>query len=162
MRRTHIVDVVFTLVLFCVFVASVLMVLLSGAGVYRGIAETMEKSYEERTCLQYIEAKLRHFSGEGNIALTDFGDSSALMLSQEIEGTVYSTYIYYHDGVIKELFAESSLEFSPQDGLDIIRAQGISFDWVSENLIRIDCTGESGGGAEIFFNVRGVESGGAA
>lgn len=160
MRRAHIVDVVFTLVLFCVFVASVLMVLLSGAGVYKGVVETMEKSYEERTCLQYIEAKLRHYSGEGNIALADFGGCNALMLSQVIDETTYNTYIYYYNGVIKELFADSSLEFYPQDGLDIIKAQGISFDLASGNLLRIACTGESGGGAEIFFNLRGGESGG--
>lgn len=162
MKKGHTVDVVFTLVLFCVFAASVMMALLSGAGVYKGVAETMAQSYEERTCLQYISAKIRHYNGDGGVFLGTFGENEALVLSEDIDGDLYNTYIYYYEGKVKELFADAELEFYPEDGFDIIEAQGISFEQTASNLIRIECTGASGNSAELLVNLRGAESEAAA
>lgn len=53
----HTIDIVFILVLFCLFAASVLSVLLAGANGYQGIVDKMEGQYAERTCLSYLDAK---------------------------------------------------------------------------------------------------------
>ena len=50
----HTIDTVFVLVLFCLFAAAVLMVLLAGANAYQQIADNMESQYAERTCLASV------------------------------------------------------------------------------------------------------------
>ena len=159
MKRNGTADIIFTLVLFCVFTISVLMVLLSGAGVYKGIVEAMDGSYEERTCLQYIGAKILHYSGEGTVSEADINGVGALILTENIEGYDYNTYIYLHEGKIKELFTAGDLPFYPEDGLDILEAEGLVFDMVSDNLLRIECTGLGGKSSEIFAGLRGIEGG---
>ena len=159
MKRNGTADIIFTLVLFCVFTVSVLMVLLSGAGVYKGIVEAMDGSFEERTCLQYIGAKIRHYSGEGTVSVADINGVSALVLTENIEGYDYNTYIYLHAGRIKELFTDGDLSFYPEDGLDILEAYRLVFNKVSDNLLRIECTGAGGRSSEIFAGLRGIEGG---
>ena len=59
--ENHTINTIFVLVLFCVFAVAVLLVLLAGTGAYQDIADRMERQYEERTCLSYLDAKVRHY-----------------------------------------------------------------------------------------------------
>ncbi|MDR1194551.1 MAG: DUF4860 domain-containing protein [Peptococcaceae bacterium] len=151
----HRVDVVFALALFCAFAASILMVLITGANVYRDVAATMEGNYEERTCLSYIGAKLRHFDSEGGVSVGRLGDTTALLLSERIDGAEFVTYIYYDDGYAKELFTEMGAELPPEAGLNIIPARSLEFEEVAEGLIRARCEGKSGNSADIYLAPRG-------
>ena len=159
MKKNGTADIIFTLVLFCVFTVSVLMVLLTGAGVYKGIVAAMDSSYEERTCLQYIGSKIRHYSGEGNISVADINGIEALVLTENIWGDDYNTYIYMHDGKVKELFTYCDLEFFPEDGFDILDARQLTFEKAANNLLRIECLGAGGSRSEIFAGIRAAEGG---
>lgn len=156
MKRGHTIDIVFVLMLFCVFAASVLLVLLTGAGTYQDIAESMEDHYQERTCLNYIATKIRHHDAEGSVEIVDtIGDTALkLKMSEMIDSTVYNTIIYYHNGMIMELFTEDGIEIEADGGFEIIKAEKIVFEMVSDNLLRIECTGDGGGTAEIFISLR--------
>ncbi len=158
MRRAHTIDLVFSLTLFCAFAASMLFVLLSGAKIYRGVENCIEENYEERSCLNYIASKLRHFDAEGAVRLTDFGDSDALLLTQSIDGIEYGTFLYTYRGMVMELFTELPLEFGPEAGSAVLPAESLHFSWASDRLLRVECSG-SGGSTAVFVTLRAAGEG---
>ena len=163
MKRRHSVDIIFALALFCVFAASVLLVLMNGAGVYRGVAERLEQYYEERSCLSYLSTKIHHFDTAGAVSLTAYGDGEALLLTEVIDGCEYGTVIYTHEGMIMELFTETPISFGPEAGSRILPAAGLHFSWLAEGrLLRIACTGASGNSAEISVALSAVGEGAPA
>lgn len=147
-------DAVFLLVLFCVFSAAVLSVLLAGAGAYQNIAARMESQYGERTCLSYLDAKIRHYDGAGQVAVEPFQQRDALALYEEIEGVRYKTLIYYADGAVRELFFEDGLEFQPADGAVVIPAQDLQIVQKTDQLLQLTCISEQGRQNELLVYLR--------
>ena len=162
-ERSYSVDTVFVLVLFCVFAATILFVLMSGANVYKETASIMHERYEERTCLSYISAKIKHYDSKDSVYLTDFNGTTALALDDEINGVKYNTLIYFYNGHVKELFCEKGAKFGIESGTDIIKAKNLQFAKVDEKsgLIKVKCTGETGGSSTIIIGTMS-ENGGAA
>ena len=154
---SHKVDTVFPLILFGVFAVSVLLVLLAGAGAYQDIAARMERQYEERTCLSYLDAKVRHYDAAGQVAVEMLDECQALALYEEIEGVRYKTLIYCYDGYVRELFFEDGLAFQAEDGQRVLLAQDLSFRWAQTNLLQIVCTTAGGEAAELMVYLHSGE-----
>lgn len=140
----HTIDTIFVLVLFCVFTAAILMVLLSGANAYQTIASKMEEQYAERTCLSYLDAKIRHYDEIGMVGIESFGDAEALALYEDLEGIRYKTLIYFIDGYVWELFFENGLQFQPEDGQKIIPAQDLQIERKTNDLLYLTCISKDG------------------
>ena len=137
MRRfesKHHMDGLLILLLFGVFAVSILAVLLSGAGVYRRLAERDDHSYDRRTAVQYVATRVRQADQAGGVSVRTFEGCPALILSEEIEGETYETRIYHYDGYIRELFTDVTGEFSPEDGEKIMKAEELLFSVENENL----------------------------
>lgn len=143
-QDNHTIDIVFMLALFCAFAAAVLSVLLAGAGAYQSIANNMEEQYDERTCLAYVDAKLRHYDERGMVAVRQFGGSDALALSETVDDTQYTTLIYYADGYVRELYFEEGLQFQPEDGEKIIAVQDLKITRLRDDLLRLTCISADG------------------
>lgn len=158
MRRGHALDVVLSMVLFGLFAASILMVLMMGAQSYQSVVTSMEEGYEERTCLQYIATKVNHYSGTDAVEVTQFGEGSALALKETIDGYDYVTYIYFHEGQVKELFCECDVVLGPEAGFSVLWVEGFTVDAVDDNLLQLTCTG-SGGTAQLFVGLSLGEGG---
>jgi hypothetical protein len=154
MKRPHSVDLVFALALLGVFAASMLLALLAGARVYRGVADRLEESYAERSCLSYVAAKLRHADTAGAVSLIPFGDGDALLLTETIDGDEYGTVIYLYQGMVRELFTQMPLAFGPETGSEVLPAQSLRFAWLSGNLLRVECRGEGGSTAGVDVALR--------
>ncbi len=161
-ERSYSVDTVFVLVLFCVFAATILFVLMSGANVYKETARIMQERYEERTCLSYISQKVRHCDSDNAVYITEFDGTPALALEDEINNKEYNTLIYFYDGHVKELFCEKGAAFSKESGTDIIEAKNLQFANVDKDsgLIKIKCTGTNGDSSTIIIGTMS-ENGGA-
>lgn len=56
-NQGHIVDLFFTLSLFCLFAASALIVVIIGSDVYRKTTANMEENYATQTALSYTAEK---------------------------------------------------------------------------------------------------------
>ena len=141
MKKSHVsVELAAGLLLFCVFTVTMLFVLVSGAGAYQKISETMEEQYRERTCLSYIAAKIRHADSNGSVYTGTFGGGSALYLEEEEDGTVYVTVLYYYDGSVRELFTLKDTQLLPEDGFEILSADNLTFSEPADGLIRAVCT----------------------
>lgn len=150
MRKTikeHKIGSFFVLLIFCIFIFSVLFVLMFGARIYNRVSQRNESSLASRTCVQYIVEKIHQFDTTGGVYVAPFSDDyddDALYLAQEIEGLTYTTRIYYYDGCVYELFSEAGYEFSPSDGNKVIAAELLNFSQ-NGNLITITAQGEGGG-----------------
>jgi len=147
------------LVLFGVFAVCVLAVLLSGAKAYRRITERDARTYDSRTCAQFIATKLRQAPAPDAVALSDFGSSDAIEIRESINGEEYITRLYCHDGWLMELFTAADGEFSPEDGEQILPARSLS---LSEESGLISVTVIDGSGSEIqqYLFLRGGQEGG--
>lgn len=153
-KSSHTIDIVFSLALFCAFAASVLLVLMTGAGVYRGAVKASKQRFEERVCVGYIATKVRYANTLGAVSTEQYGDGQALVLSETIDGVRYSTYIYMHNGYVHELFCEAGLGLPPDDSdTRIAAARSLDFEFVQSNLLKVTCVGTGGGIEQMFLSV---------
>ena len=135
--RKHSTDILFVLLLFLVFTSSALAVILLGAKVYQNTASRMESNYTVRTALAYVTEKIRHADESGAISPGELDGLPALILSQEIEGTSYRTYLYFQDGAFKEL--------TPEQGTVIVSLAGFSIEKTEDGFYSVraeDANGE--------------------
>ena len=104
------------LLLLALFALSILLVLLLGTEIYRGLTERSAAGYEERTAAQYLATRLRQGDVVGSVRLEEFGGADALVLSQELEGGTYETRVYCSGGYLRELFSRAGTPCAPEDG----------------------------------------------
>ncbi len=117
---THNLDGLAALLLFAVFAASVMAVLLTGAKAYRGVTRRDQEAYNARTAVQYVAQRVRQADSLYGITLEDFEGVECLVLGQ---GEPYITRLYCYDGWLMELYCLAGESFSPEDGERIIEAQ---------------------------------------
>ena len=138
-RRGQDVTTVFILLIFCVFAFSILSVLLLGVDVYRGVNEASANGYGQRSCLAYITAKVRHSDSADAIGVCEFGESTALELTEYFNGVEYVTRIYLYEGNVCELFFEKALDLPPSAGLAICPAESLDMQLWEDDMIRVEC-----------------------
>lgn len=139
----HIIDVLFVLALFAVFIATALIVALMGADVYRDTVENMNRSFDTQTSLTYVSTKIRQNDIAGGVFLDDMAGIPSLVLEQEVEGEVYQTWIYHYDGSLKEMFVKKGSVLDPEFGISIMSVESFA---VTEHkgLFRIATTDRDG------------------
>lgn len=109
-------DQLLTLLLFTVFLTSVLLVLLTGADVVNKLSARDQKNYNQRTTIQYLATRIRQADQSGMISVSTMGDSDAFVIKEVIDDTPYETWIYCYDGYLCELFSESGMELEAEYG----------------------------------------------
>jgi len=125
------------LTVFCVFALCILLVLLTGADVYRRMTDRQEEHFDRRTAVQYIATRVRQGDAANLIKVEDFGGYSALVIGEEIDGQQYCTRVYCCDGYIRELFTAANGNFSPEDGERILKAEQVNFD-LNDSVLTVD------------------------
>ena len=103
MKKRNQMGSVLVLLVFAVFVVSVMLVLLTGADVVQKLSARDRRSYEHRTVIQYITTRVRQADENAMVSVRDFQGQSALVLSEEIEGYPYETLVYCWDGYLRSL-----------------------------------------------------------
>lgn len=145
------ISLVFQLLLCCIFVFCLLSVLLTGTEVYKSVSSLSQDGYDGRTCLAYIEAKLRSADGAGSLRVGDFDGHSAVFITEVYDDTEYTTTIYYYEDQVYELFTLSDVELGPEAGEPIIEAESLSFSH-ENGVITVTC-----GDKNIFYSPRSRE-----
>ena len=131
------IDGIFVLMIFCVFAASVLVVLIFSARIYKNMTDLSREGYEDQTCLSYIWTKVRNEDEAGKIFIGDFQGIPALCLDDDYGGVAYRTSIYLYDGWIREMFSQADLDFEPEDGSRVIEAQLFNLEQLENGLIKV-------------------------
>lgn len=152
--QKHQIDGLIALVLFGVFAACVLSVLLTGADVYHKLTVRDQEAYARRTCAQYVATKVRQASSGYAVEVTNFDGVDALALSENIDGEIYVTQVYCYDGWLRELFTAEGGEFLPEDGEQIIEAQAMDLA-LEDGLLTVDLTDGAGAETQLVLFLRG-------
>lgn len=116
---------------FALFAVCVLLVLLSGADVYRRLTETGEARYARRTAVQYITTRVRQ--GQAT-EVGSFGGNDALIFRETVNGKHYLTRVYCHEGSLRELFTPETGDFSPAEGEILLPVEELALS-VEGNLL---------------------------
>lgn len=153
-RQNHQIDGLITLVLFGVFAACVLSVLLTGAKVYRDLTAEDREAYDRRVCAQYVTTKVRQIPSGDTIEVSEHDGTDVLSFGEEIEGEDYITRIYCYDGWIRELFTFRDAEFFPEDGEAVVQAQAMELG-LDDDLLTVELTDSDGAEIHLALTLRG-------
>lgn len=162
MKQEHsfIVDVLFVLALFGVFAISALVLVTIGADVYQHTVQDMSANYETRTAVSYLTEKVHQnditsAEGESNACITTLNGTPALMLSQEVNEEVYSTYLYLYDGYLKELFMQQNNSLGGnalEAGVNIMKLDSFHLQQMNSNLLSIEMATIQGESYQIYVS----------
>jgi len=149
---------VLVLLVFAVFMVSVLFVLLSGADTVQKLTNRDQRTYNHRTAVQYVAMRV-HQADEAGAVSVKSGEVPALVLTETIEGQTYETRIYYCDGYLREMFCLQDADLAPEFGEEILPMAG--FDVSLEGaLLRAEFLMDDGSTESLCLYLR--SEGGAA
>lgn len=155
----HYMDTLAALLLFGVFAACVLTVLLTGADAYARMIKRDGVTYDRRTCIQYVATRIRQADTAGGVSLEVFGGVKALVL-KDWQDENYITRVYYHDGYLMELYSEADLDLSPEDGERIMACDWMRLSLV-DGLLTVDLLDPQGEVTTLRLSLRSGEEGAA-
>ena len=144
------------LLLFGVFAACVLLVLLTGADAYRRLTERDQAAYDRRTCVQYVATRVRQADCAGGVSVSEFDGVPVLELHESIEGTEYVTLVYCYDGWLRELFAAADAGLDPEAGETVMEAQDLALS-LEDGLLTVAVTDSRGTVNTLVLSLRSGE-----
>ena len=127
MKQRMGVNSLISLILFTLFALSMLLCLLFCASRYAALTENGQSAFESRTAGAFFSTKVRQCDDMGKISIEAICECSALAFSESIDGEDYVSYIYCHDGYLKELFTLADIEHLPEDGEKLFALDSVSF-----------------------------------
>lgn len=110
---------VLVLLVFAVFMVSVLLVLLSGADTVQKLTNRDQHTYNHRTAVQYVAMRVHQADVAGAVTV-EGGETPTLVLTETIDGQPYETRIYCYDGYLREMFCQQNAGLSPEFGEEIL------------------------------------------
>lgn len=160
-ENRHVVDTIFVLALFAIFAVCALMLVSIGAGVYQKTVDDMNTNYNSRTTYSYVAEKLRQNDTAGSISVGQIGNSEALILSEEVNGSVYSTYLYAYDGYLRELFISPDFiinESSAEAGQKLLPINNFTLEKTSSGLYKFSMTTDDNQEIELYISPKSERS----
>lgn len=136
-QNQHIIDILFVLALFALFVLSAIFLISIGANIYTKTMSNMDKNFNSRTAVAYINEKLRQSDAEHSIETGYFGDCPSIIIKENINNKEYNTYIYSYNNKLMELTVRSDISLSPEAGQPIIDIYDFKIDKTSDSLIHL-------------------------
>ncbi|MCM1190756.1 MAG: DUF4860 domain-containing protein [bacterium] len=160
-EKHFVVDVLFVLALFGVFAISALVLVTVGADVYQHTVRDMSRNYDDRTAIAYITEKIRQSDGilsDGSYAVTlgSLEQQPALILTDELDGEEYCTYLYLHDGWLKELYIRRDSYIGDSllnAGQNIIKLDALEYRQIDDELLSVSMTTPSGGTRQLYLSL---------
>ena len=140
-----------TLLTCAVFAVCVLLVLLSGADVYRHLTEEGEDQYARRTAAQYITTRIRQADA---VEISCFAGLDTLQFRETVNGRSYITRIYCYDGSLRELFTPAEGQFLPEDGEKLLNMEDLSLS-AEGGLLLVEITLPDGRTQTLYLRQKG-------
>ena len=153
-KQSHSADFLFPLILFFIFALLALFTILFSADIYSRITQHSTLENSAYAAVSYISQKIRRNDTGGNIYLGKLNGIDALILEQEINGSVCDTYIYQYDNKLYELYAEKDAVVIPQSGQALIEIEQLTITAAADQLFYICCTDQNGNTEALYSAVR--------
>lgn len=152
--KGHSIDTLFAILLFSILTLCALSIIVLGGKVYQNIAKNMDENFTSRTALSYISNKVKQHDKTDSVLVESRQGEEALILKEDIDGTIYETWIYYDNGSIKEIFTEEGTDIPLDTGTVILNAQDIHFKLTGSNLLHTEVISKDGGSMKLLLNLR--------
>lgn len=143
-RKDHSVDLLFSILLFGMYVLFLLLMLLFAAKAYQNAVKGTDENYNLRTAMSYITVKIRQHDNGQDVFLGDLQGTEALCLTDTIDEEIYTTYIYLYDGQLKELFTPEGSMASLSMGTTIASLNSFLIEETPEKFYRISMEDTNG------------------
>ncbi len=157
-KDKHMIDSVFVICLMLLFVLCALAVIAIGATIYQKNVSSMANNNSHRIASAYITEKIRQSDINGSVGTKDLFGEKVLVMSKEINGESYNTYIYDFDGKLMELMARDDLNVVyPQSGQKIMEVKSFDIEEVSSKLFKIEVVLEDGTEDFLYISKRSTE-----
>lgn len=154
------VNLLLPILLFCVFVLSAAAVVLFSARIYQRTVTSGSENFDDRVSLAYVTEKVHRSDVGGGVSIGNFDGCEALVLTQEINGTEYITYLYQYGGSLRELYVKSGTSASAESGTAILPLEGFHVEMLSDKLLYAQCvtgTGETVSGCICLRGEKGAD-----
>ncbi|MCL2016177.1 MAG: DUF4860 domain-containing protein [Defluviitaleaceae bacterium] len=161
-NRRHIVDVLFTLALFCVFAAASLIVVFIGADVYRTAVGRVDRGFEVNTTLMFVATNIRQRDTYDAVRVDQIEGLPSLVLQQNIGENTFETWIFHHNGALREIFVnvENRAVLSLAAGQHLVDVYSFDIELVDERLVAITAGSADGTTARMVVGLRSGSSNG--
>lgn len=144
-RNAWIANYASMLALFCIFIIGSLTLMNVGVHVYKNIVENNAENFRLRASLSYVATKVRQFDTADTVFVQEEEGVPMLVFQEELEGSIYLTKIYCHDGKMMELFQEEGLEHDLKDGFEMMELDEL---WIEQQGNKILLTAMDDGKKE--------------
>ena len=134
-QQKHIIDILFVLTLFGLFALSAIFLISVGADVYSKTVDHMDENFDTRTSMAYITEKIRQSDKDGAITIGQLENRDAIIICSQIADTPYYTYLYEHEGYLKELLVRKDIPLGPEAGQAILPVSGFYLTPVNDHLL---------------------------
>ncbi|MDO4187867.1 MAG: DUF4860 domain-containing protein [Lachnospiraceae bacterium] len=151
-RDKSIVDALFLLALFGVFLISALFIVLFGAKIYKNTVKSSDESFIQRTCYTYISEKIRQNDNSNGVKIDTSGANSIITLSKTVNNKDYLTYLYCDEGFLKEYTTTAGNPLNKQSGNKIIELDKMQATECNKNLYKFSLEG-SGINTSFYVSV---------
>ena len=152
-RQKSIVDVIFMITVFGVFMLSALFVVLFGAKIYRRTAHDMSVNFNSRTALAYVTEKVHQHDRRSGVDITIKDGKPVLKLTQYINSDEYCTYLYEHGGYLKELTAKGDVGLVKSAGKEILKISEFTAQKENDSLYRFMIADDEGNETEFYVSL---------
>lgn len=150
--KTHNIDSFAALLLFALYVLFLLFLLLFGAGNYRASVQSLNTGNNLYTASSYITTKFRQHDQPGCISLEEVQGIQTLCFKETISEKEYSTYIYFQDGSLKELFTASDSQADLSMGTALARLGSFSVEEKESRFFCFTLTDEDGHSSSFLLH----------
>ena len=150
--KRNTIGTIVVLAVFTVLAAAVVLLIVSGASVYKRLSEKNNLAYTKRIVSRYLATKIESANSLDEIAVVPFEGTTALCIKEEIAGVDYLTLIYSNGGYIRELFVPSDSLAEASSGERITECRKIAFT-ADGSAIRANAVLRGGESLVLFYNV---------
>jgi hypothetical protein len=161
-QKRHIIDILFTLGLFCVLAASALMVVVIGSNVYRAMVARADENFLSGVPLAYVANKIRQNDRLGEIFIDKLEGAPALLIKRDLGGGhSFDIWIYHHDGALKEVAALNHTIITRELGRPIIEIDDFKMEQIGTGLWRFTSVDKNGKESSMIIGARTVQDEGS-
>jgi len=158
-RDKSIVDALFLLALFGVFLICALFIVLFGAKIYKNTVKSSEDSFFSRTCTTYITEKIRQNDNSKGIIISENNGQAVIELTKTVNDKDYVTYIFVDDGYLKEYTTSAGNDYNADTATRIIELKSMDVIKCSDSLYDFYMVNKDGVESSFYVSVSSDVSG---
>lgn len=152
-RDKSIIDALFLLALFGVFLICALFIVLFGAKIYKNTVNNSDISFNSRTALSYVTEKVRQNDNYHGIAVINSGDDPVVMLSQTVNDRVFCTYLYKYEGSLMEYTTNEGNILKKDFGSKIMDITDFSVKEINKGLYNFIISDVNGHVTDFYVSI---------